>query len=66
MIPLPTGTAAGPHDAAFLPRRQLSPRPAEQPITAPGRAADHRARPQARRRALPAGRAHLAALPHHR
>lgn len=35
MIPLPTGTATGPHDAAFLPRRGLSPRPAERPITAP-------------------------------
>ncbi|MEU1288944.1 hypothetical protein [Kitasatospora sp. NPDC005856] len=35
MIPLPTGAATGPHDAAFLPRRGLSPRPAERPITAP-------------------------------
>ncbi|MFD5432305.1 hypothetical protein ACFWJ4_09015 [Kitasatospora sp. NPDC127067] len=35
MIPLPTGTATGPHDAAYLPRRRLSPRPAERAITAP-------------------------------
>ncbi|MFH8381336.1 hypothetical protein ACH4E7_10380 [Kitasatospora sp. NPDC018058] len=31
----PTGTATGPHDAAFLPRLELSPRRAGQPITAP-------------------------------
>ncbi|WBP90938.1 hypothetical protein [Kitasatospora cathayae] len=35
MTPHPTGTATGPHDAAFLPRLELSPRPAEQPITEP-------------------------------
>ncbi|WP_234322908.1 hypothetical protein [Streptomyces sp. NRRL S-350] len=34
-IPQPTGTATGPHDAAFLPRLRLSPRPARCPVTAP-------------------------------
>ncbi|MFI9325318.1 hypothetical protein ACIGXI_36855 [Kitasatospora aureofaciens] len=33
ITPQPTGTATGPHDAAFLPRRELSARPAERPIT---------------------------------
>ncbi|MFF4816335.1 hypothetical protein ACFY2K_17280 [Kitasatospora sp. NPDC001309] len=33
--PRPTGTAAGPYDAAFLPRLALSARPAERPITEP-------------------------------
>ncbi|MFD8704780.1 hypothetical protein ACFV1W_19515 [Kitasatospora sp. NPDC059648] len=31
----PTGSATGPHDAAFLPRLELSARPAERPITEP-------------------------------
>ncbi|MFJ4184849.1 hypothetical protein [Kitasatospora sp. NPDC089509] len=31
----PTGTATGPYDAAFLPRLELSPRPAERPISEP-------------------------------
>ncbi|MFD8752422.1 hypothetical protein ACFV0O_15775 [Kitasatospora sp. NPDC059577] len=33
--PHPTGTATGPHDAAFLPRLQFTLRPAERPITTP-------------------------------
>ncbi|MFD5466092.1 hypothetical protein ACFWIQ_25150 [Kitasatospora sp. NPDC127059] len=33
--PYPTGTATGPHDAAFLPRLELSARPAQRPITEP-------------------------------
>ncbi|MFI8461889.1 hypothetical protein [Kitasatospora sp. NPDC085464] len=52
--PQPTGTATGPHDAAFLPRLQFALRRSERPIT--------RSRPQARRRPLLAGRARLAAL----
>ncbi|MFJ9776350.1 hypothetical protein ACIRVF_34810 [Kitasatospora sp. NPDC101157] len=31
----PTGGATGPHDAAFLPRLELSARPADRPITGP-------------------------------
>ncbi|MER7769042.1 hypothetical protein [Kitasatospora sp. NPDC096140] len=34
-LPQPTGTATGPHDAAFLPRLQFALRRAERPITAP-------------------------------
>ncbi|GHF67536.1 hypothetical protein GCM10018790_51870 [Kitasatospora xanthocidica] len=34
-VPRPTGTATGPHDAAFLPRLRLVPRASERPITAP-------------------------------
>lgn len=33
VTPYPTGTATGPHDAAFLPRPELSARPADRPIT---------------------------------
>ncbi|MEV1008562.1 hypothetical protein [Streptomyces sp. NPDC049881] len=35
MITQPTGRAAGPYDAAFLPRRQIALRAPERPVTAP-------------------------------
>ncbi|WP_406187866.1 hypothetical protein [Streptomyces sp. NBC_01006] len=35
MIPEPTGQAAGPCDAAFLPRLQMAFRAAREPITEP-------------------------------
>ncbi|MEV7526572.1 hypothetical protein [Streptomyces sp. NPDC091371] len=35
MIPLPTGLAEGPYDAAFLPRLQMSFRAAQEPVTEP-------------------------------